>query len=196
MVDYAFLIIQRDDLAALLTNPGALRYVHLSNPANKRTYPMSDAESDYAGFFRVLKQIKYRGGLSVHGGSNDIPNDAPRAIAFLRAREGSRTGEGCNAGTVKDVVSRPAAAGLRDRKAMRQRLVMQPHGQLPTQRSKRLAAIDAARGELEVADRVVNGRADVVLASLPSQFDGEQKIPDAFPQVHRPLEPGHQLPAL
>jgi sugar phosphate isomerase/epimerase len=86
MVDYSFLTIQKDDFSALLKSPAALRHVHLSNPAKQRTYPMSDDESDYAAFFAVLKQIKYQGGLSVHGSTTDFAHDAPAAIAFLRGK--------------------------------------------------------------------------------------------------------------
>ena len=84
MVDYSFLRIQNDDLKELLKVGSHLRNVHISNPP-KRTYAMDDSESDYAEFFGVLKQIGYRGGLSVHGGPlTTIPHDAPLAIAFLR----------------------------------------------------------------------------------------------------------------
>jgi sugar phosphate isomerase/epimerase len=61
-----------------------LRHVHLANPANKRTYPMDDQESNYASFFQVLKDIGYRGGLSVHASTSSFATDAPCAIAFLR----------------------------------------------------------------------------------------------------------------
>ena len=84
MVDYSFLRIQNDDLKELLKVGSHLRNVHISNPP-KRTYAMDDSESDYAEFFSILKQINYRGGLSVHGGpAQTIPHDAPLAIAFLR----------------------------------------------------------------------------------------------------------------
>ena len=84
MVDYSFLRIQNDDLKELLKVGSHLRNVHISNPP-KRTYAMDDSESDYAEFFGILKQIGYRGGLSVHGGPlTTIPHDAPLAIAFLR----------------------------------------------------------------------------------------------------------------
>jgi sugar phosphate isomerase/epimerase len=89
MVDYSFITIQKDDPANLLKAGKALRHIHISNPANKRTYAMSDTESDYAAFFDVLKRIGYRGGLSVHGGPTApeaLMNDAARAIAFLRAK--------------------------------------------------------------------------------------------------------------
>ena len=84
MVDYSFLRIQNDDLNALLAVGNHVRNVHISNPP-KRTYAMNDDESDYATFFRLLKQIHYRGGLSVHGGPvTTVAEDAPKAIAFLR----------------------------------------------------------------------------------------------------------------
>jgi len=84
MVDYSFLRIQNDDMNELLKAGSHLRNIHISNPP-KRTYAMDDSESDYASFFAVLKQIHYHGGLSVHGGPlTTFPNDAPRAISFLR----------------------------------------------------------------------------------------------------------------
>lgn len=86
MVDYSFLTIQHDDPKNLLAAGKHLKHVHLSNPAANRTYPMSDGESDYAAFFAALKQIGYRGGLSVHGGTQAFSNDAPRAITFLRGK--------------------------------------------------------------------------------------------------------------
>jgi sugar phosphate isomerase/epimerase len=85
-VDYSFLVIQKDDLAELLKTGKHLRHIHISNPANRRTYPMNNDESDYATFFRLLKQIGYRGGLSVHGSTNAFASDAPRAITFLRTQ--------------------------------------------------------------------------------------------------------------
>jgi sugar phosphate isomerase/epimerase len=86
MVDYSFLTIQHDDPKNLLAVGRHLRNVHISNPSANRTYPMSDTDSDYAPFFRVLKDIGYRGGISVHGGTQAFSNDAPRAITFLRGK--------------------------------------------------------------------------------------------------------------
>jgi sugar phosphate isomerase/epimerase len=87
MVDYSFLTIQKDAPKNLVAAGKHLRNVHISNPAANRTYAMADDESDYAAFFRVLKQIGYRGGLSVHGGpKTSFTNDAPRTITFLRGK--------------------------------------------------------------------------------------------------------------
>jgi D-psicose/D-tagatose/L-ribulose 3-epimerase len=92
MVDYSFLRIQKEDMNALRDAGRHLRHVHIANPSNPRTYPMDPQESDYASFFRVLKEIGYRGGLSVHAGTAAFLTDAPRAIVFLRtqARELAR----------------------------------------------------------------------------------------------------------
>lgn len=84
MVDYSFLRIQKDDVSALLDARTLLRHVHIANPEGGRTYPMDAAESDYASFFSVLKEIGYRGGFSVHARTTAFAEDAPRALTFLR----------------------------------------------------------------------------------------------------------------
>jgi D-psicose/D-tagatose/L-ribulose 3-epimerase len=87
MVDYSFLRIQKEDPSALRAAGPLLRHVHVGNPsATPRAYPMDERESDYESFFNTLKQIGYRGGLSVHAGTSSFDADAPRAIAFLRRR--------------------------------------------------------------------------------------------------------------
>ena len=87
MVDYSFLRIQKDDPSALVAAGPLLRHVHIGNPAvTPRAYPMDEKESDYASFFAALKQIGYRGGLSVHASTDSFSTHAPRAIAFLRRR--------------------------------------------------------------------------------------------------------------
>ena len=84
MVDYSFLTIQGEAPSVLVAAGSRLKHVHLANPANKRTYPMDERESDYASFFAVLKRMGYRGGLSVHATTSAFASDAPRAIGFLR----------------------------------------------------------------------------------------------------------------
>lgn len=87
MADFSFLTVQKESMAALRPAGRHLRHVHLANPAvTPRTFPMSDADCDYGPFFDVLKAINYRGGLSVHATTKDFAADAPRAIAFLRAK--------------------------------------------------------------------------------------------------------------
>jgi D-psicose/D-tagatose/L-ribulose 3-epimerase len=86
MVDYSFLRIQKDDIATLRKAGKLLRHVHIANPEGGRTYPLDAGESDYASFFGVLKDIGYRGGMSVHARTSAFTTDAPRAITFLRGQ--------------------------------------------------------------------------------------------------------------
>lgn len=87
MADFSFLTVQKETMAALRPAGRHLRHVHLANPAvTPRTFPMSDADCDYAPFFAVLRELNYRGGLSVHATTKDFAADAPRAIAFLRGK--------------------------------------------------------------------------------------------------------------
>jgi sugar phosphate isomerase/epimerase len=83
LVDYSFMVIEKEDPAILAKAKPYVRHVWISNP-NGRVYPMSADEADYAAFFRALKQIGYRGGVSVHARTDSFFADAPRALAFLR----------------------------------------------------------------------------------------------------------------
>jgi sugar phosphate isomerase/epimerase len=94
MADYSFLTIQGEAPSVLVAAGSRLKHVHLANPANKRTYPMDERESDYAAFFAVLKRIGYRGGMSVHATTSAFATDAPRAIAFLRRAAADLRGPG------------------------------------------------------------------------------------------------------
>ena len=99
MVDYSFLTIQNEDAAVLLAAGSHLKHGHLVNPAAKRTYPMDDSESDYASFFKVLKQMGNRDGLSVHASTPRVP---PTRRVRLRscARAGADSRASSNAGAV------------------------------------------------------------------------------------------------
>jgi sugar phosphate isomerase/epimerase len=83
LVDYSFLIIQKEDPSVLLAARGHVRHVWIANP-NGRVYPMAPGEADYASFFQALAKIGYRGGLSIHAKTQSYAADAPRAITFLR----------------------------------------------------------------------------------------------------------------
>jgi sugar phosphate isomerase/epimerase len=83
LVDYSFMAQQKEDPAVLLKAGPRLRHVWVSNP-NGRTYAMDAGEADYAAFFAALKQIRYKGAVSVHARTDLFFADAPRGIAFLR----------------------------------------------------------------------------------------------------------------
>jgi sugar phosphate isomerase/epimerase len=83
LVDYSFLTIQHEEPRALLAGRGLVHHVWVANP-NGRGYALSADQADYAGFFRALRQIGYKGGVSVHARTDLFAADAPRGIAFLR----------------------------------------------------------------------------------------------------------------
>ena len=84
MVDFYHLSLEKEDPAILLTAKKHIKHIHIANP-NKRRFPKSSEEYDYSVFFANLKKMKYQGGVSIEGGTDDYDNDAPKALAFLRA---------------------------------------------------------------------------------------------------------------
>jgi D-psicose/D-tagatose/L-ribulose 3-epimerase len=83
IVDYSFLIIGKEDPAAVRQAGTRVKHVWMANP-NGRGYPMRAEEAEYAAFFQALQAAGYRGGLSVHARTDDFPGDAARAITLLR----------------------------------------------------------------------------------------------------------------
>lgn len=84
MVDFYHLASVHEDPGILLKAKGRVRHIHFANP-NGRVFPREADEFDYAAFFANLRRIGYRGGLSIEAQTDDFGQDAPRAIAFLRA---------------------------------------------------------------------------------------------------------------
>jgi len=92
LVDNSFLAIQSEDPKVLAKARGLIEHVWLADPT-LRTYPMGQDPAAYAEFFAMLKRIGYRGGLSVHARSDNVPGDAPRAQRFLRKQAESLAGK-------------------------------------------------------------------------------------------------------
>jgi sugar phosphate isomerase/epimerase len=83
LVDYGNVTAAKEDLKTVREAAPHIRQIEIQNP-NGRVYPRSADESDYASFFRALKEGGYRGGFSIHGAPTNFFEDAPRAIAVLR----------------------------------------------------------------------------------------------------------------
>jgi sugar phosphate isomerase/epimerase len=83
MVDYSFMTIEKEDPTVLRKARPYLRHLQIANP-NGRGYPMKADEADYAKLWKVLREIRYRGGMSIHARTDNFHADAPRAIALLR----------------------------------------------------------------------------------------------------------------
>ena len=83
VVDYYHLTLAREPPAVMLATRKHLGHVRIANPTG-RAFPLDASESDYASFFRHLKQIGYRGGIGIEARKGDPATDGPRSVAFLR----------------------------------------------------------------------------------------------------------------
>ena len=84
MVDFYHLSSEKEDPQILVTAKKELKHIHIANPEG-RLFPLSADEYDYSAFFEKLRQIKYRGGISVEGKATDYDNQATKTVAFLRS---------------------------------------------------------------------------------------------------------------
>jgi D-psicose/D-tagatose/L-ribulose 3-epimerase len=87
MVDFYHLASEKEDPKILVEARDYIKHFHIANP-NKRVFPMSATEYDYAGFFENLKKMGYHGRISVEAGTKNFAEEGPKALAFLRTSLG------------------------------------------------------------------------------------------------------------
>jgi len=83
LVEYSKFVQSKEDLGFITAAAKRIGQIEIQNP-NGWVYPASADESDYASFFRALKEGGYRGGFSVHGKPGDIFVSGPQAVTLLR----------------------------------------------------------------------------------------------------------------
>jgi len=83
MVDFYHLASEKEDPSIILRAGGHIRHLHMANPQG-RVFPRKWDEYDYAPFFAALQKIGYDKRISVEASTQDLPADAPQAIALLR----------------------------------------------------------------------------------------------------------------
>lgn len=82
-LDFYHLASEKEDASIILKAASHIAHVHMANPTN-RVFPLKWDEYNYAPFFENLRKIGYDKEISVEASTKDFPNEAPRAIAFLR----------------------------------------------------------------------------------------------------------------
>jgi D-psicose/D-tagatose/L-ribulose 3-epimerase len=82
-LDFYHLASEKEDPAIILKAASHIAHVHMANPVG-RVFPLKWDEYNYAPFFENLREIGYDKEISVEASTKDFPNEAPRAIAFLR----------------------------------------------------------------------------------------------------------------
>jgi sugar phosphate isomerase/epimerase len=83
MVDFYHLASEKEDPAIIVRAAEHIRHLHVANPEG-RVFPRKPDEYDYAPFFAALRKIGYDKRISVEASTQDLPGDAPQAIALLR----------------------------------------------------------------------------------------------------------------
>ncbi len=83
MVDMYHMASEHEDPAIIIKAKKHIRHFHIANPTGRR-FPLDAKEYDYESFFKAVRAIGYRGGISVEASSDDPTKDAPRTIALLR----------------------------------------------------------------------------------------------------------------
>jgi len=83
-LDFYHLASEKEDPAIILKAASHIAHVHIANPTG-RVFPLKWDEYNYAPFFENLRKIGYDKEISVEASTKDFPNEAPRAIAFLRS---------------------------------------------------------------------------------------------------------------
>ena len=83
MVDMYHMASEHEDPAIIIRAKKHIRHFHIANPEGRR-FPLDAKEYDYESFFKAVRAIGYRGGISVEASSDDPSKDAPRTIALLR----------------------------------------------------------------------------------------------------------------
>ncbi|MCL2363667.1 MAG: sugar phosphate isomerase/epimerase [Defluviitaleaceae bacterium] len=83
LADFYHMRMENEAVSALLSAGKHLRHAHIAN-GNGRGFPLHAQEDDYAAFISTLRQIGYNGGISIEGYTNNLTQDAPNSLAFLR----------------------------------------------------------------------------------------------------------------
>lgn len=63
--------------------PDILVHAHIAR-GNDRYFPLKADEDIYSEFFQSLKEIGYKGRISIEGGTDDVRRDGPIALELLR----------------------------------------------------------------------------------------------------------------
>jgi sugar phosphate isomerase/epimerase len=83
IIDYYHMRLENESPDILRKAADQIVHLHFANPNGRRWPKVSDDDPGYARFFEILKQIHYRGGISIEG-RGTIEADAPGSLQFFR----------------------------------------------------------------------------------------------------------------
>ena len=83
LVDHYHMAQEKEDPSIITKIAAHVRHVQIANP-NDRKFPMDPGESDYASFFRVIKQGGYDKLCSAECSGLDPAKNGAKVLAFLK----------------------------------------------------------------------------------------------------------------
>ncbi len=83
IIDYYHLRVEKEDPSILRTAREHIVHLHFANPAGRRWPHSADEDPVYAQFFEMMKQVDYRGGLSIEG-NGTFEADATASLEFFK----------------------------------------------------------------------------------------------------------------
>ena len=83
IVDYYHLRMEQEDPEIVRQAREHIVHMHFANPAGRRWPKLQEEDAEYEKFFRILKEIRYDGGLSIEG-NGTFEDDAAASLSFFR----------------------------------------------------------------------------------------------------------------
>lgn len=83
VVDFYHLRHENDTPEVLYKAQKHIVHLHIANPAGRVWPKLSDSEPMYKRFFQVIREIGYRGGISIEAPNGRMINDAPDTLRFI-----------------------------------------------------------------------------------------------------------------
>jgi len=82
IIDYYHLRVEQEDPEIVRTARAEIVHLHFANPAGRRWPRLESEDSEYPRFFGLVKEIGYRGGLSIEG-NGSFESDADASLKFF-----------------------------------------------------------------------------------------------------------------
>lgn len=83
IVDYYHLRQENEDAGIVRTARDSIVHLHFANPTGRRWPHEASEDSEYKRFFSLVKEIGYKGGLSIEG-NGTFEEDADASLRFFR----------------------------------------------------------------------------------------------------------------
>jgi len=83
IIDYYHLRVEKEDPDILRKGREHIVHLHFANPAGRRWPHSEDEDPVYAEFFKTVKEVGYRGGLSIEG-NGTFEADATASLDFFK----------------------------------------------------------------------------------------------------------------